>query len=86
LQSHTDSQWIKLKQHEERQLVDTELSEITSESWENAIGHIVREELRTWELDGLSDTVVERYDETSATTASLASQALTPISREYSTI
>jgi hypothetical protein len=55
-----------------RQLVDTALYEATSESWQNAVGHVIREELRMWELDGLSDVVVDRLiiscsdDETSS--------------------
>jgi hypothetical protein len=36
------------------------LSEVTCESWKNAIGHVIREEPRMWELDGLSNTITDR--------------------------
>jgi hypothetical protein len=70
-----------VKLREARQLVDTALSEVTCESCQDAIGHVIREKPRMWELDGISDTVVDRLIITvmtrpTATMTNLLSQAL----------
>jgi hypothetical protein len=42
------------------QLVDTALSQVTSESWQNAVGYVIREELRMQKLNRLSDIITDQ--------------------------
>jgi hypothetical protein len=41
-------------------LVTSAVSHITSQRWQAAIDHVIQEEGRMWELDGLADNVVDR--------------------------
>jgi hypothetical protein len=41
-------------------LVSSALLQIMSQRWQAAIDHVIEEEGRMWELDGLADNVVDR--------------------------
>ncbi|KAJ4450764.1 hypothetical protein ANN_02194 [Periplaneta americana] len=42
------------------QLLDTTLTQVTAEMWQSDIRHIVKEEERIWQMDGITDNMVDR--------------------------
>ena len=45
---------------EVHQLLDTALTQVTAKTWQSDISHVVKEEERMWELDNLTDVMVDR--------------------------
>lgn len=51
---------FKLK--EVRELIGTGLSKVTDATWQEDINHVIKEEKILWELDGLTDNIVDRFE------------------------
>lgn len=44
-----------------RPLVETSVTHVTAEKWKNCIAHAIKEEDRMWNLDGISDEIVDNF-------------------------